>query len=118
MGLSEELGRLGALNERGQLSDDEFVRAKARILSPSPDPSAAPLRAINTLRRDRDDRWLGGVCGGIARITGVASWLWRLGFALLALCAGTGLMVYLLLWILVPSDPPLSAHSPGRPQAG
>ena len=40
---------------------------------------------INGLRRSQNDRWLGGVCGGLARFTGVDSWLWRLGFVLLVI---------------------------------
>lgn len=118
MGLSEELGRLVELHERGQLSDDEFARAKARVLGEPLDGGTAPLQAVNALRRSRDDRWLGGVCGGMARVTGVASWAWRLLFALLALCAGTGVMVYLLLWVLVPADPQAPPPPQGRLQAG
>jgi predicted MFS family arabinose efflux permease len=46
------------------------------------------------------------------------SWIWRLLFALLALCAGTGVLVYLLMWILIPADPVIPGHAPGHPQAG
>jgi phage shock protein PspC (stress-responsive transcriptional regulator) len=99
-------------------SEQVFVRAKARVLGGTPEVTAPALRAMNALRRSRDDRWLGGVCGGIARVTGVESWIWRLLFALLALCAGTGLLIYLLMWILIPAHPPLSGHAPGHPQAG
>jgi phage shock protein PspC (stress-responsive transcriptional regulator) len=113
MGLSDELGRLSQLHERGQLSDDEFARAKARVLGGPLDGGTSPLQAVNALRRSLDDRWLGGVCGGITRATGVASWVWRLMFTLLALCAGTGVMAYLLLWVLVPAD----AQSPTPPHA-
>ena len=118
MSLSEELGRLGALHERGVLSDEEFARAKARVLGGASEATAPALRAINALRRSRDDRWLGGVCGGIARTSGVDSWIWRLMFALLALCAGTGVLIYLLMWILVPADPLMPGRAPGHPQAG
>ena len=118
MSLSEELGRLGGLHERGVLSDEEFARAKAHVLGSAPEANAAPLMAINAMRRSRDDRWLGGVCGGIARSTGVESWLWRLLFAVLALCAGTGVLVYLLMWILVPADPLPPVQAPGHAQAG
>jgi phage shock protein C len=104
---SDELGRLGDLHSRGILSDDEFFRAKARVLSGSAATGGqAPIvQAVNGLRRSRDDRWLGGVCGGIGRATGVASWLWRLIFTFLALCAGTGVLAYVLMWIFVPLDP-------------
>jgi phage shock protein PspC (stress-responsive transcriptional regulator) len=118
MNLSEELDRLGGLHERGVLSDEEFSRAKARVLGGALEVTAPVLLAINALRRSRGDRWLGGVCGGIARITGVESWIWRLLFAVLALCAGTGVLVYLLMWILIPTDAPIPGHSPGQPQAG
>jgi phage shock protein PspC (stress-responsive transcriptional regulator) len=118
MNLSEELGRLGELHARGVLSDAEFARAKARVLGGAPEADAPALAAINALRRSRDDRWLGGVCGGIARLTGLQSWAWRLIFAMLTLCAGTGAMVYLLMWVLVPADPLGHAQAAGHPQAG
>lgn len=105
MSLSEELERLGALQQRGVLSEEEFRAAKARVLAEAgparPDPTIA---AMNRLRRSRSDRWLGGVCGGLAQVLGLAPWLWRLMFVLLALCAGTGFMAYLLLWIFVPEE--------------
>jgi phage shock protein C len=118
MSLSEELGRLAGLHERGAISDEEFARAKTRILGGTPEVTAPALMAVNALRRSRDDRWLGGVCGGLARVTGIESWLWRLLFALLALCAGTGVLVYVLMWILVPADPLGPGHVSGHPQAG
>ncbi len=104
MSIGDELTKLGELHQRGQLSDDEFARAKARVLGGAgPEPGAS----LNALRRSRDERWLGGVCAGLAQVSGIAAWLWRLGFALLALCGGTGVLLYLLLWILVPQqDPP------------
>ena len=104
---SDELGKLGDLHSRGVLSDDEFARAKARVLNGSAAALGhAPIvRAINGLRRSRDDRWLGGVCGGIGRSTGIAAWLWRLAFSALVLCVGIGVVVYLLMWIFVPLEP-------------
>jgi phage shock protein C len=118
MSLSEELGRLGALHERGVLSDEEFARAKARVLGGAPDVTAPALLALNALRRSRQDRWLGGVCGGIARATGVESWIWRLLFVVLALFAGTGVLAYLLMWILVPAESLIPGQAPVHPQPG
>jgi phage shock protein C len=111
MALSEELGKLEELHRRGVLSDDEFARAKARVLEGQSAGTAAgasggasAATAINALRRSRSDRWIAGVCGGIARATGVDSWAWRLLFAVLLFAGGAGLVVYVLLWIFVPSD--------------
>jgi phage shock protein PspC (stress-responsive transcriptional regulator) len=102
---SDELGKLGDLHQRGILSDEEFARAKARVLSglPSAQP-APPVSALNAMRRSLSDRWLGGVCGGIAQVTGVPSWVWRLIFTFGIVFAGTGLALYILLWILVPAE--------------
>lgn len=105
MAMSDELAKLADLHQRGVLSDEEFARAKARVLNGSAARAEAPVvHAVNSLRRSRDDRWLGGVCGGIGLLTGVAAWVWRVLFVLLAVCGGTGVLLYLLLWIFVPQE--------------
>jgi len=48
------------------------------------------------------DRWISGVCGGLGEHTPVPSWAWRLLFCLMVVCFGTGILVYILLWIFVP----------------
>lgn len=103
MTIADELVKLDDLRTRGVLSADEFERAKARLLEGG--PQVAPgMDAINSLRRSITDSWVGGVCGGIARATGVESWIWRLIFVVLFLFGGTGLLLYILLWIFVPSE--------------
>ena len=110
MTLSDDLHKLDELRARGALTDEEFTRAKERLLNSgsanpgSANPSAPFVSAVNTFRRSRTDRWIAGVCGGLGRLTGMESWVWRLFFTVLFLCAGTGLLVYLLLAIFVPSD--------------
>ena len=102
---SDELGKLADLHQRGVLSDEEFARAKARVLNGLPSGRAsAPGNALNQFRRSLSDRWLGGVCGGIAQVTGVPSWVWRLIFVFGIVFAGSGLALYILLWILVPQE--------------
>jgi phage shock protein PspC (stress-responsive transcriptional regulator) len=102
---SDELGKLADLHQRGVLSDDEFARAKARILDGmSATRTSPPPSALNQFRRSLGDRWLGGVCGGIAQVTGTPSWVWRLVFLFGLVFAGCGLALYLLLWILVPPE--------------
>src|ERR1700689_2131123 len=105
MTLSDDLNKLEELRARGALTDEEFARAKERLLNAgSTNPSPPFVSAVNSFRRSRTDRWIAGVCGGLGRLTGMESWVWRLFFTVLFLCAGTGLLVYILLAIFVPSD--------------
>jgi phage shock protein C len=103
---SIELDKLAELHQRGVLSAEEFTRAKERLLGGTSHRPASTSAAggINELRRSLDDRWIGGVCGGIAKITGIESWLCRLLLTVLALFAGSGVLVYILLWIFVPEE--------------
>lgn len=56
-----------------------------------------------TLRRSRDDRMIGGVCGGAAALLGVeASILRILLVAATILGFGSGALIYLACWILIP----------------
>jgi phage shock protein PspC (stress-responsive transcriptional regulator) len=105
MTLGDELRKLAELRAAGSLTEEEFSRAKERLLNSEQKPSGDPVvSAVNSFRRSRNDRWFGGVCGGIARSTGMEAWVWRLIFAALFICAGAGLLVYVLLWIFVPSE--------------
>jgi phage shock protein PspC (stress-responsive transcriptional regulator) len=51
---------------------------------------------------------IGGVSGGLAEYSGVDPLLWRVGFVALTFAGGTGILVYLLLWLLMPAGPPMS----------
>ncbi len=110
MTMSDELSRLADLHQRGALTDDEFARAKARVLAGLdagvPNPA---VQAVSGLRLSNRDRWLGGVCGGLAEATTLPAWAWRFLFVLLVMFAGTGVLAYLLLWLLVPREPYLAA---------
>ena len=105
MSLADELSRLAELHANGGLTDEEFKGAKERLLNPEQTRSNDPLASVvKTFRRSCSDRWIGGVCGGIARSTGMEAWVWRLLFSALFICAGAGLLLYVLLWIFVPSE--------------
>jgi phage shock protein C len=57
------------------------------------------------LYRSRTDRKLAGVCGGLAQYFNTDATLIRVLFVVLALLGGPGLVIYLLMWILVPEEP-------------
>jgi phage shock protein PspC (stress-responsive transcriptional regulator) len=74
-------------------------------------PPTASVPQRPPLRRSTTNRLLGGVCGGLAEYTGVEALLWRIGFVALAL-VGAGILVYPLLWILVPAGTGASEAAP------
>ncbi|MEQ8153142.1 MAG: PspC domain-containing protein [Smithellaceae bacterium] len=67
---------------------------------------------LHTFTRSRQDRWIGGVCGGLGKHTPIPSWTWRLLFVLLVLIGGTGFLLYILLWIFVPDEPNFESDQP------
>ncbi|WP_423859975.1 PspC domain-containing protein [Arachnia propionica] len=54
------------------------------------------------LVRSDSDKWIAGVAGGIAETTGYDSSTVRLVLALLMVCAGSGLLIYFVLWAIMP----------------
>lgn len=57
------------------------------------------------LYRSRNDRKLAGICGGIAEHFGWDPTLVRLGWILLTLMGGSGVLIYLILWLVMPEAP-------------
>lgn len=55
--------------------------------------------------RSRKDKILGGVCGGLGRYLNVDPVFIRILFVLLVLGWGTGILIYLIAWILIPLEP-------------
>ena len=56
------------------------------------------------LYRSRSDAMISGVCGGLGKYLEIDSTLVRLFFVLLALSNGLGVLIYMLLWIIVPHE--------------
>ena len=96
---------------------------------PSPPPAPEPRR----VRRSVADRKIGGVAGGIAEHFDLDPSLVRLGFVAFALFGGSGILFYLIAWIVIPaavpaptvppevpstpdSSPPAAATPPADPQ--
>jgi phage shock protein PspC (stress-responsive transcriptional regulator) len=68
--------------------------------SPTPQgPATSPRRLV----RSRNDRWLAGVCGGVAEYTGVDANLIRLVVVLGTIFGfGSLFVAYVVAWILMP----------------
>jgi phage shock protein PspC (stress-responsive transcriptional regulator) len=105
MNMADELEKLHRLLQSGALTQVEYEAAKARVLGTSTGSYGADSGlAINRLRLSNTDRWIAGVCGGIAGVTGVESWIWRLIFVLGLFAGGFTAVLYIILWIFVPRE--------------
>jgi len=69
------------------------------IETPPPDQTA-PRR----LTRAADGRWLGGVAAGLGRYFDVNPLVYRIAFAALAFVGGTGILLYVAAWLVMPAE--------------
>lgn len=56
------------------------------------------------LYRSEKDKMVAGVCGGLAEYFNVDSTVVRLIFVLIIISGGTGILAYVILWIVLPSE--------------
>ena len=67
------------------------------------------------LIRPRDGRVLGGVCAGVGRRFGLTPWISRLLFVLLLMVVpGSQLLIYPVLWILMPGEESIAHPAPAN----
>lgn len=75
---------------------------------------------MQALMRSRTDRKIAGICGGIAQQNGWDPTVVRLIWVALVLFAGTGVLAYIVLWVVIPEEPygmPMQQGYPPPPQA-
>jgi phage shock protein PspC (stress-responsive transcriptional regulator) len=65
-----------------------------------PGTQAQPRKLV----RPRDDRWIAGVCSGIARRFGWRPGVVRLLFVLSCVLPGPQFLIYLMLWVILPNE--------------
>jgi len=75
--------------------------AKLGVGAQAPASVAPPKRLMRSSR----DKKLGGVCAGLADYFDLDPTIVRIVWLLAILFAGTGLLVYLILWIVLPLAP-------------
>jgi phage shock protein PspC (stress-responsive transcriptional regulator) len=64
---------------------------------------------MSRLVRPRDNRWIAGVCSGLARRFGMSPNVMRLIFVISCLLPGPQFVAYIVLWVLMPDES--SSHS-------
>jgi len=63
------------------------------------------IQQKRSLRRSRTNSMIAGVCGGLADFFGISAFWFRLAFIIALIPGGVpGVLVYLLLWIMIPKE--------------
>jgi len=73
--------------------------------TPQSPPPADPPPGPRRLTRSSSDKVLAGVAGGLGRYFDIDPIIFRIGFVVLTLAGGAGVLAYLAAWVLVPEDP-------------
>lgn len=90
-----------ALNTMGRPEDFGADSSSSRTNFASEDePYEEPVK--KRLFRDPDNKVLGGVCSGVGHYFGFDPVWLRIALALLLVFAGTGVIIYIILWIAIP----------------
>ena len=63
------------------------------------------------LYRSETDKIIGGVCGGIAEYINIDPIIVRILFIVASTSGGFGLTVYIILWIVIPSESSIQKNS-------
>jgi len=74
----------------------------AKRASRAPAVSQQPMRR---LYRSGNDKILGGVCGGLGEYFGIDPTLIRLAWIIFSLVYGSGVLAYIIAWIIIPRNP-------------
>ncbi|WP_067778783.1 ATP-binding protein [Actinomyces vulturis] len=80
------------------------VQQRTVFLRPPRHPAPTPTAPV-------PGRWFLGVCAGLAAHLGVPAWMIRLPFAIASI-TGLPILIYLLLWVVVPAGDPANLHDP------
>ena len=62
------------------------------------------MNTARRLTRSRSDYMLGGVCAGLGRYFGIVPIIVRLIMMLLVISGGSGIFLYIVLWIVMPRE--------------
>ncbi|MCS6978831.1 MAG: PspC domain-containing protein [Flavobacteriales bacterium] len=105
--VAELLGQRLKAGEVVTLSDAQAVMdilGEVEEITGQGEEAKAPLQVMRKrLYRDTERRVLGGVCAGLGAFLGLNPLWLRLGWLVLFFFFGTGLLLYLIFWIVVPA---------------
>ena len=90
--------------------EDDGARAHDRLMEtvddtiPPSDPAPPYKEPGNRLTRSTDDKVVAGLAGGLGRYFGIDPVVFRIAFVVLTLAGGSGVLLYLVGWLMIPDD--------------
>lgn len=105
----------GSMTDETSVPGDPGTGTATATDEPHPEAGrldAARLRTLADVERPVDDRLVGGVCTGVARYLDIDPAVVRIGFAVLTVVGGAGVVLYAGAWLLLPTteEPSPAAH--------
>jgi phage shock protein PspC (stress-responsive transcriptional regulator) len=102
--IEEIIGSMGRVEDFEKTdAEEKTTTSKQSSGAYAQTEQAAPKRAKGRLYRDSSDKFIGGVCAGIANYMNVDPAIVRLLFAIITFGGfGMGILIYVLLWIILP----------------
>lgn len=100
--IREMIGIMGSPEQIENEAGEENP-AKEQQHKPNPEPQpATAAKGSRHLSRSKKEKVIGGVCGGLSNYFNIDPTIIRIALALITLAWGAGIIVYLLLWAILP----------------
>ncbi len=97
------LEAISVLGTPEELKDIDFTEPSSKEKEKKTTRHSFQLKTGKRLYRDPDDKVVGGVCSGLASYLGIQDAVWiRIGFVILTLLGGSSVVIYAVLWAIVP----------------
>ncbi|MFH1237052.1 MAG: PspC domain-containing protein [Candidatus Aenigmatarchaeota archaeon] len=86
-------------------TEKTLYHQEERVVKRTKPVKAQNMEEVHRLYRSCKDKILGGVCGGIAEYLGIDPTIVRILWIIGTLAWGFGILLYIVLWIIVPRNP-------------
>ena len=64
------------------------------------------MKNVNRIHRSENDKMIAGVAAGLAEYFNIDPVFMRLIFVIVFLAGGSGILIYIVLWIIMPKETP------------
>lgn len=92
------------MSDTGQRRDQQFIVSEQSNPMTEPENGNPNMQPAKRLYRVQKDRKIAGVCTGFGAYFNIDPTIVRLLWILLVLAGGSGILLYLIAWVIMPLD--------------